>query len=826
LHVAGSIRADGVIYSESDSTYNPATELRTWGINKPYVAGANNDLYIEWGANAADGGAMYITDHWNYVRPLYVRTGPIHLMAGNTYGLFVNTNGNVGIGTTNPTATLTISSTNPAGAINIINTTTGASLLFVNATTGNVGIGTTAPEAKLNIPYQGSGNTIMIGSLANTGGNSFELTISMPSGATHWPFGITLGGTRVAAFDAGGNLRVDATGSSYFMGNLGVGTTSPAYKLDVRGGISWGGSAQNLLTEDQGGSIELGGRNDLANPVTGGAPYIDFHYGTGSTQDYNFRIINSADNRLDFASAGQGTFVSFNAGNVGIGTTSPAYKLDVAGTMRVIGGDGISYRWQNSNDDDFFGVGMWNSTTDRLEWYYYNGSSYAWATMTHCVNHDLTNPRLTIGGYCTGNNYNLYVSGTGRFTSDVHIDGNVGIGTTSPGAKLHIQGGKLYVDPNNFGGTAVISLAVGDTDTGLNSAGDGKLDIYSNNVNTMSIRSGNVGIGTTSPASKLDVRGITQITDDGATPDTSAYASFGVTRANVATNNAYIGLTKQGVVPWGIGIDSGSSLIFGVASASPARTIPTPLVTITTGGNVGIGTTSPNGKLEIAEDGVLSATDGNLVIQHPTSGSYSSIVFPSRVNYGSDYGYIAYYDDLNTYAYWGDSSENSALVIGTQNDGQNSVSDVVVLTSPAAVIVDSPSLILHSNRGGTGTQRIEGLRIFYAGDETQVSSTSTTPELKKQFTSVFDSSYGIKPRYINVIARIWNSAAGNTTYLNVTLEGCNGITLPATSTTQTKVTGSIPVASCGDGFYSTKIYLYTTSGGTAYNDLIEFYYVE
>jgi len=91
---------------------------------------------------------------------------------------------------------------------------------------------------------------------------------------------------------------------------------------------------------------------------------------------------------------------------------------------------------------------------------------------------------------------------------------------------------------------------------------------------------------------------------------------------------------------------------------------------------------------------------------------------------------------------------------------------------------------------------------------------------------VFSSDYGIKPNYVNVIARIWNSVAGSTTYLNVTLEGCNGITLSATSTSATVVKGTINVGSCSDGLYPTKIYLYTTSGGTAYNDVIEFYYVE
>jgi hypothetical protein len=113
------------------------------------------------------------------------------------------------------------------------------------------------------------------------------------------------------------------------------------------------------------------------------------------------------------------------------------------------------------------------------------------------------------------------------------------------------------------------------------------------------IVSGNFGLGA-SPGSKLDVRGITQITDDSATPDTSTYASFGVTRAAAAQNNAYIGLTKQGTVPWGMGIDSGSSLIFGVATNSPARTIPTPRLTLTQGGNLGIGTTSPSQALDVS----------------------------------------------------------------------------------------------------------------------------------------------------------------------------------------------------------------------------------
>jgi len=70
-------------------------------------------------------------------------------------------------------------------------------------------------------------------------------------------------------------------------------------------------------------------------------------------------------------------------------------------------------------------------------------------------------------------------------------------------------------------------------------------------------------------------------TDDGATADTAGYATIGVTRSGTFANSSYIGLTQAGVSSWGIGIsDSGNSLIFGQASASPTRTIPNPLLKV------------------------------------------------------------------------------------------------------------------------------------------------------------------------------------------------------------------------------------------------------
>jgi len=84
----------------------------------------------------------------------------------------------------------------------------------------------------------------------------------------------------------------------------------------------------------------------------------------------------------------------------------------------------------------------------------------------------------------------------------------------------------------------------------------------------------------------------------------------------------------------------------------------------------------------------------------------TTIRFNSSVNHGSDYGYIQYLDDKNEYGFWGDSGENSALVIGVENDGQRSTSDVVVLKSKAAVIIDAPDLFL---KEGSNIKQVGGL---------------------------------------------------------------------------------------------------------------------
>ena len=162
---------------------------------------------------------------------------------------------------------------------------------MANATTpviqineGNVGIGTTTPLAKLDI--QG------------TQGQLFSVTDD-------------LSGSIFAVADISGVpiFDVNSSGVSYFDGNVGIGTTSPAQLLDVNG-----------IADIN--SIIIGTNGD--NMYHNGS---DFYIKTETAHALIFRTSNT--NRLTIESGGDAIFT----GNVGIGTTGPTSALSINKSM-------------------------------------------------------------------------------------------------------------------------------------------------------------------------------------------------------------------------------------------------------------------------------------------------------------------------------------------------------------------------------------------------------------------------------------------------------------------------------------------------------------
>jgi hypothetical protein len=164
----------------------------------------------------------------------------------------------------------------------------------------------------------------------------------------------------------------------------------------------------------------------------------------------------------------------------------------------------------------------------------------------------------------------------------------------------------------------------------------------------------------------------------------------------------------------------------------------------------------------------LAGTSGDSVIklQPAASGATCGIRFDSKVNAGSDYGYIVWHDDNDTYNLWGNSTENGALVIGVQNDGQNVSSDVVVLTAPAAVITDAEHRFLGNVKATDTSSGVYFSGILEIGGGTTGAYFYNDGRLKlrntSEATSVSDSSVSLDVEGGATIAK--NLYVGGTIY--------------------------------------------------------------
>jgi hypothetical protein len=423
--------------------------------------------------------------------------------------------------------------------------------------------------------------------------------------------------------------------------------------------------------------------------------------------------------------------------------------------------------------------------------------------------------------------FRTYNAGTPNEWMRITSSGNVGIGTTGPQDKLHI-----YTSSGNIGGIVEtagsgnygyfdirtpgsrVTLTAASSYGYVGTTNNYPFLFFINNAEKMRIdTAGNVGIGTTAPTQKLDVAGNVNASayydrDNSARyldPSGTSYIGAMSMYGTLSMNNYDVsGANSFGVNDPG----AGEGLVFGGTAAGWVIDV-SPLDRSNNDGNLNLYGTA-NNIIAWRPTYIYTSATPQLVIN--STGTTAQFILQTsntvRGNMTAD-------NSGNVYI-----TPGNYLIVPSGNVG-------IGTTSPSSKLEVSGDIEINDG-AATGSYKIKGKRNFYAGDETQVLSTNTTApgDLKKQFTAVIDDTYGIKPSYVNVIARIWNAQAGNTTYINVTMEGCANTELSATGTAQTVVKGSINTASCANGLYPTKVYLRTTSGGTAYNDLIEFYLVE
>jgi trimeric autotransporter adhesin len=511
-----------------------------------------------------------------------------------------------------------------AAAITSINTVTDN--LATSIGNSNTNIATVSALTSVNLAAITSINVVVANVSALTSVNAAAITsinaiiegnVSADSGTFN-----TL--TVVTSASVGGTFNVG--------GNVGIGTSSPASKLQVTtasSGATPSTSYDDVFIEGSGnagitigsGTTDFGGLI-FADSASGVAGFMTYHHNTDS-----LRLGVAANERMRIDSAG----------NVGIGTTSPVTNLHVVAA--AAGGQLIVATTQADA----------TSKTGTVATQHYTNAEEP--VLGLAINSTSTENNVIIGGlftqfnaatkisfYTASNNTTL--GGSERMRID--SSGNVGIGTSSPSTIFHIDDnaatGTGLLVTGGGGGTplATFTRDVGSTGTvKIHSAG-GDPQIVFEGSNTFAVgadglsfkisdntavgtndrltidSSGNVGIGTASPVTLLHVAG--------------------TIKSGVAGTNGHLQLarTSDGATITNFITDGTNGIINSVA-ATIIQVNTSEKMRIDSAGNVGIGTATPVKKLHV--NGPALATIGTL-----TDGATITPDFDANQNFSVTLG--------------------------------------------------------------------------------------------------------------------------------------------------------------------------------------------
>ncbi len=365
-----------------------------------------------------------------------------------------------------------------------------------------------------------------------------------------------------------------------YNGNVGIGTTAPAHKLGVNGVVNTRVLSVYQNSVSSGDYAAIGFQHSSTN-AGAGSEIRNYNPSLGNDADLAFWVMNGAGTLTEYMR------IKGSTGNVGIGTASPE------GILSINSGDG---------NNDWIQIGKETATASK---YIGTATGASFGANSGFSGIEFGPPAGTGEGYLAFHTHDSGISSGERMRIDK--SGSVGIGTTTPGAKLHEYHGVTYAAgdgirsegyyPNyqwystfpssNSHNWALVSPWSADNTLELRESNAQNGDPLNAGTTRVTFQTGgNVGIGTTNPSYAIHQSGYSY-----ATPSLTYHspAAFGL---DVPGGNAEMVMSWDAGAGWGYYIQARSYS----SAAEPISLNPA-------GGNVGIGQINPaTYKLEVVGD--------------------------------------------------------------------------------------------------------------------------------------------------------------------------------------------------------------------------------